>query len=178
VEAVRLLSRALEAPGLTPNERERAYVQRAQASLATGDAADALDDARSALAINPNDDDAAGVRQKAQIALIAHLPSGRDPSQAAAASGLNAEARASADLVAGQNEAAAKTYQANLARYHEDLARYQADRKAEQDRYAEQQADYQAKLKAAEARRQADLAVWNARAAACKKGDRSQCAAK
>jgi hypothetical protein len=172
VEAARLFSRALDAQRLSPDERERAYLGRARAFLAAGDAADALDDARSALVINPDDDAAAGVRQKAQIALIARRPPEQDPSHAAAAVGLNARAR----TLYPQNDLATKAHEASLAHFHEDLSRYQAERQADQDRYAAAQADYQAKLKAAEEKRQADLAAWNARVAACKKGDRSQCA--
>ncbi|HEY2051750.1 MAG TPA: hypothetical protein VGH03_20605 [Caulobacteraceae bacterium] len=173
VEAVRLISRALDAGGLTPAEQESAYAQRALASLATGDAADALNDARSALAINPNDDVAAGVRQRAQIALASHRPPGQqDPSQAAAAVALNSDARTKSDQIAAENAANAKAYQSAVSSYHENLTQYQADRKAEQDRYTAAQADYQAKLKAAEQKRQADLAAWQA----CKKGDRSKCA--
>jgi hypothetical protein len=173
VEAVRLISRALDSGSLTPAEQESAYAQRARASLATGDAADA----RRALAINPNDDAAAGVRQGAQVALDAHRPQGQqDPSQAAAAVALNSRARATSDQIAAQNEAQAKAYQAAVANYHGNLTQYQADRKAEQARYAAAQADYQATLKAAEEKRQADLAAW--KAAACKKGDRSKCAPK
>jgi hypothetical protein len=175
VEAVRLFSRALDSGGLTPAEQESAYAQRARASLATGDAADAIDDARKALAINPNDDVAAGVRQRAQIALDSHRPPGQqDPSQAAAAVALNSSAKAKGDEIAAQNAAQAKAYEAAMANYHGDLSQYQADRKAEQARYAAAQADYQAKLKAAEAQRQADLAAWKA----CNKGDRSKCAPK
>jgi hypothetical protein len=177
VEAVRLISRALDSGSLTPAEQESAYAQRARASLGTGDAADALDDARRARAINPHDDAAAGVRQGAQVALDAHRPQGQqDPSQAAAAVALNSRARATSDQIAAQNEAQAKAYQAAVANYHGNLTQYQADRKAEQARYAAAQADYQATLKAAEEKRQADLAAW--KAAACKKGDRSKCAPK
>jgi hypothetical protein len=172
VEAVRLLSKALDSPSLTPEERERALVQRAQASLATGDAAAAYDDARRALVMNPNDDQAAGVRQKAQIALIARRPLGLpDPSQAAATYGLNSKAQAQSAKAAAETAANAKAYQGAEASYHQNLTQYQADRKAEQDRYAAAQADYQAKLKAADEKREADLAAWQA----CKKGDRSKC---
>jgi tetratricopeptide (TPR) repeat protein len=179
VEAVRLISRALDSGGLTPAEQESAYVQRARASLATGDAADALDDARKALAVNPNDDAAAGVRQRAQVALDSHRPQGQqDPSQAAAAVALNSRASAKSAEIAAENAATTKAYKAAEASYHQNLTQYQADRQAEQDRYAAAQAAYQAKLKADEEKQQADLAAWKARAAACKRGDRSRCAAK
>lgn len=172
VEAVRLLSRALASPGLTPDEREHALVQRGQAFLANSDAADAYDDARQALVINPNDDRAAGIRQKAQIALIARRPLGQpDPSQAAAVFGLNSKAAEQSGRAASETEANAKAYQGAMANYHQNLTQYQADRKAEQDSYAAAQADYQAKLKAADEKRQADLAAWQA----CEKGDRSKC---
>ncbi|HSZ50190.1 MAG TPA: hypothetical protein VK801_01345 [Caulobacteraceae bacterium] len=175
VEAVRLLSRALASPGLTPDERERALVQRGQAFLANSDAADAYDDARQALVINPNDDRAAGVRQKAQIALIARRPVGQpDPSQAAAVFGLNSKSASQSAQTAAETAANAKAFQAAEENYHQNLTQYQADRKAEQDSYATAQADYQAKLKAAEEKRQADLAAWQA----CQKGDRSKCAPK
>lgn len=179
VEAVRLISRALDSGGLTPAEQESAYAQRARASLATGDSADALNDARKALAINPNDDVAAGVRQRAQIALGSYGPRGQqDPSQAAAAVALNSRARDKSDQIAAENAATTKAYRDAQASYHQNLTQYQADRKAEQDRYASAQAAYQAKLKADEEKQQADLAAWKARAAACKRGDRSKCAAK
>jgi len=172
VEAVRLLTRALAAPGLAPADEERALALRAKATLATGDAADAYNDARRAALMNPADDVAAAVRQKAQIALIARRPAGEpDPSQAAAAVGLNSKEQAQSAKIAAENEADAKAYQAAMANYHQNEAQYQADRKAEQDAYAAEQAAYQSKLKAAE-KRQADLAAWNA----CKKGDRSKCA--
>ncbi|HEY1928178.1 MAG TPA: hypothetical protein VGG92_12000 [Caulobacteraceae bacterium] len=172
VEAVRLLSRALASPGLTPDERERALVQRGQAFLANSDAADAYDDARQALVINPSDDQAAGVRQKAQIALIARRPLGQpDPSQAAAVFGLNSKSASQSAQAAAETAANAKAYQAAETNYHQNLTQYQADRKAEQESYATAQADYQAKLKAADEKRQADLAAWQA----CRKGDRSKC---
>lgn len=167
-QAVRLFSQALASTRLSSAERERAYAARAQAFLASGDAVNALADARRALVIDPDDDAAAGVRQKAQIALIAQTPPGQDPSQAADAVRLNAEAKARGDHAASQDEAAAKAYQA-------DLARYGAQTKADEERQAAEVADYQAKLKAAEAKRQADLAAWQARVAACKNGDRTQC---
>ncbi|MBV8684560.1 MAG: hypothetical protein JO111_16925 [Caulobacteraceae bacterium] len=173
VEAVRLLTRALGTPGIAPADQEHALALRAQASLATGDAADALNDARRASLMDPNDDLAAGVRQKAQIALIERRPAGEpDPSQAAAAVGLNSKQQAQSAKFAAENEANAKAYQAAVVNYHQNETQYQADRKAEKDAYAAAQADYQSKLKAAEAKRQADLAAWNA----CKKGDRSKCA--
>jgi hypothetical protein len=172
-QAVRLFSQALASTRLSRAESERAYAARAQAFLASGDATNALADARRALVIDPNDDAAAGVRQKAQIALVAQGPSGQDPSQAADAVRLNAEAKARA---AAQDGAAAEAYQASLAGYHADLARYGAQTKAEQEQHDAEVADYQAKLKAAEVKRQADLAAWQASVAACKKGDRTQCA--
>ena len=173
VEAVRLLTRALDSPGLAPADQERALALRAKAALATGDAADAFDDARRAVAMNPNDDLAASVRQKAQIALIARRPAGQaDPSQTAAAVGLNSKEQAQSAKIAAESAADAKAYQSAMTSYHQNLTQYQADQKAEQDRYAAAQAEYQAKLKAADAKRQAELAAWQA----CKKGDRSKCA--
>lgn len=132
-----------------------------------------------ALVINPHDDVASAVREKAQIALIAHRPPGQpDPSQAAAAVGLNTKSQAQSADFAAENEATVKAYRSAMASYHENLTQYQADRKAEQDRYASDQAAYQAKLKADEEKRQADLAAWKASVAACKRGDRSKCAPK
>jgi hypothetical protein len=66
VAAIRLLTQALASGALAPSDRELAYVRRAEANLAAGNRAAALLDANQALALDASDEEAAGVRDKAQ----------------------------------------------------------------------------------------------------------------
>jgi len=88
-----------------------------------------------------------------------------------------ATARLNATVKARVDAAEARD-RARDAAYAADLAAYEAQKRADARAYAAAQAEYEAQKAAVEAQRQADLAAWQGRVAACKAGDRSQCATK
>ena len=67
--AIRLFNSALSAGTLAASDRELAYVKRAEAYLASGNKPMALVDAQQALGIDPKDEEAAQVRDKASGAV-------------------------------------------------------------------------------------------------------------
>ncbi|HXU99496.1 MAG TPA: hypothetical protein VG166_03250, partial [Caulobacteraceae bacterium] len=138
----------------------------ARSELATNQAAKALADADAALAIDASDRQAADVKARAQASIAGQ---GQAGPAAASAAALNGEVKRFNDDVAARNAGKEAAYQAGLAQYN---ARVQSDAAA----YAQAHADYKAQVKALDARRQADLAAWRTRVAACRHGDRSRCA--
>lgn len=173
--AVRQITDYLLYGGGTRAERERAYVRRAQAFLAEGRGADALTDAKGALALDPRDAEAVTVRGKAEAMTaprrLAARPTPGDPSDA-----LNAEVTARAAAVAARNRAAFADHQAQVAEYEAAKAAIAANAKAANDAYAASLAAHQAAIDAIDRKQAADMADWQARVKACKSGDRSQCA--
>ncbi|HXU99520.1 MAG TPA: hypothetical protein VG166_03370, partial [Caulobacteraceae bacterium] len=122
--------------------------------------------ADAALAIDASDRQAADVKARAQASIAGQ---GQAGPAAASAAALNGEVKHFNDDVAARNAGKEAAYQAGLAQYN---TRVQSDAAA----YAQAQAAYQAQVRALDARRQADLAAWRTRVAACRHGDRSQCA--
>ncbi len=173
--AIRRVTDYLLYGGGSRAQRERAYVARAKAYLAIDRPADALADAHAALAIDPRDAEARAILNEAEAtgALTAPAPraAGGDPSDA-----LNAQVLAKAQAVAARNRAAFAAHQAQQAEYEAATAKIAADAQAANAAYAAAQAAHQAEVDALDKQHAADMAAWQARVAACKHGDRSQCA--
>ncbi len=172
--AVRLFSQALLYGSPARADRAFAYVKRAEAFLAMGRQGDAAADARRALALNPRDAEALGVRRKAQApaqATTAAPAPLKDPSDA-----LNARIKTGLDAVAARNRAAFETYQTQMADYQAKKAAIAEQAKANDEAYAASLAAHQAQVDELARKAAADMADWQRRVAACKKGDRSQCA--
>ena len=160
-EAVRLFSAALDSNGLSAANQELAHVKRGEASLLLGRADEALVDARAALTINPNDPEAAEVRQ---YALAVDLPAPHGPT-------INRDAALNAQ-VAARNALVNAELDASQGQYRTALEAYQAKRAADEQAYAGRMAAYDTAV-AAQQRAQA---AWEAQVKACKAGDRSKCA--
>ncbi|MGI8840483.1 MAG: hypothetical protein ACR2F8_06865 [Caulobacteraceae bacterium] len=169
-EAVRLFTQALLYGSAARPDREFAYAKRAEAFLAEGRYGDAAADANRALALNPRDAEAVAVRDKARP-LAAARPAGKDASDV-----LNAKIRARLDAVAARNRAAFQAYQAQMADYEAKKAAIAEQAKANDAAYAAALAAHQAEVDEMARKTAADMADWQRRVAACKAGDRSQCA--
>ncbi|MGI9169895.1 MAG: hypothetical protein ACR2FH_06925, partial [Caulobacteraceae bacterium] len=169
-EAARLFTQALLYGSTARLDREFAYVKRAEAFLAQGRYGDAAADANRALALNPRDAEALGVRDRARPA--AAVPGGRRD----ASDTLNAKVRAGLDAVAARNRAAFQAYQSQLADYEARKAAIEAQKNADAAAYAASVAARQAQIDEDARKSAADLADWKRRVEACKAGDRSQCA--
>jgi len=172
--AVRLFTQVLLYGSPARADRELAYVERAQAFLALGRDSDALADAGRALALNPRDVEAMGIRDKARVRARASPPVARFPGDASDA--LNAKVKAGLDAVGARNRAAFETYQAQMADYQAKTAAAQADEKAARDAYEASLAARQAQVEALDQQRAAAMTDWEARVRACQGGQRSQCA--
>ncbi len=170
--AVRLFSQALLYGSPARADRAFAYVKRAEAFLAMGRNGDAAADAKRALALNPRDPEAIEVRRKAQaLATTAATAPLNDASDA-----LNAKIKTRLDAVAARNRAAFETYQTQMADYEAKKAAIAEQTKANDEAYAASLAAHQAQVDEVARKTAADMADWQRRVAACKSGDRSQCA--
>lgn len=92
---------------------------------------------------------------------------------------LDAQDRASEALNAdinGRNADAAARDAARRAEFLRRQREYEARKRADAEAYARAQAEYERQKAAVEAQRQRELREWEARVAACKAGDRAQCA--
>jgi len=163
--AVRLLSAALDSRMLSPADQEIALVRRAQAYLLLGRSADALADAKQALAMQPGDVEAERVRNYAEHA---DVPAPHGPT-------INTDRSLNA-AVAARNASVAAELAASQASYQTQLAAYQQAKEANAQDYAAQMAAYQAGVQAQQAQAAAAQAAWQAAVKACKAGDRAQCA--
>lgn len=167
--AVPLFTRALNGKGLKGADRELAFVMRAKAYLGQGQPDAALADAKRALALAPDDAEAAQIRDAAEaaraesVARAAATPdpsaalNGRITSQNAEVDARNHAAQAQFDQQQQAYEAAKRTYEAQVAQQRAQVAQQQA------------QAEEAARKHAA------DLAAWQARVKACQGGDTTQC---
>lgn len=172
--AVRLFSELLLYGSPDRSGREFAYAKRAEALLAMGRYGDAAADAKRALALRPGDAEALEVRNKALALAMAPappFPPRRDTSDA-----LNAKVRTGLDAVAARNRAAFETYQAQMADYDAKKAAIEVQAKADNEAYAADLAAHQAEVDDLARKNAAAIADWKGRVAACKSGDRSQCA--
>jgi tetratricopeptide (TPR) repeat protein len=163
--AVRLLSAALDSRMLSPADQEIALVRRAQACLLLGRTADALADAKLALAMQPGDVEAERVRNYAENV---DVPAPHGPT-------INTDRSLNA-AVAARNSAVSAELAASQANYQTQLASYQQAKAQNAQAYAAQMAAYQASVQAQQAQAAAAQAAWQAAVKACKAGDRSQCA--
>ena len=126
--AVRLFTSAINSRRLTRTDQELALVKRAEARIALGQGQAALADAYSALNLDPADNEAIATRDRAQAMLTP--PPG--PAEAA------------------PSEPA--SYLKSQAAYQEALKRYEEQKNSDAKRYDEQLAKYNAELKAQQAR--------------------------
>jgi len=165
--AVRLLSAAIDSGGLSPDERERALVSRAEAYLAGDQAAKAVADANEALRENAGDPRAIDVRTRARASIMGQ-GSATGGTDSVAAADLNGQVKAFNDGVAARN-------QATKAAYEDAQASYEARKKADADAYAAQVSTYEATIRSQDQQHAAELAAWRERVAACKQGDFSKC---
>ena len=163
--AVRLLSAALDSRMLSPANQEIGLVRRAQAYLLLGRSADALADARQALSLQPGDVEAERLRNYAQDV---DVPAPHGPT-------INTDRPLNA-AVAARNAEVNAELEASQANYQAELAAYQRAKEANAQSYAAQMAAYQANVQAQQAQAAAAHAAWERQVAACKAGDRSQCA--
>lgn len=168
--AIRLFTEALKSRALAGSDRELAYVKRAEAYLAQGDRAKALADANRALGMNSTDGEASDVRDQAQSGGEAQSggPGHAFLTNDTASDGLNQQITDHNQAIESENQAAQANYQAQQAQY-------EAEKQAQQAAYEQQLAAHQAQVEALDRQRAADLAAWQARVAACKGGDTSQC---
>jgi len=162
--AARLLGDAIASGMLSSANQELALVKRGEARLLFGKDDDALADARAALALNPNDPEAAEVRA---YALSAGVPAPHGPT-------INRDTALNAE-VAARNAAVTTELDASQAQYRDQLTAYQAQKTAGEQAYAEQLAAYHAKVDADAAAAKAAQAAWQAQVKACKSGHYEQC---
>jgi hypothetical protein len=160
--ASRLLSAALDSSQLSGGDREIALVRRGQAYLLVGRGADAADDERQALSMQPQDSEAAALL----AAATGHIPAAHGPT-------INTDRSLNA-AVAARNAAVDSQAAAAQADYQAQLAAGEARKASDAQAYAAQMAAYQVTRQQVAAAR----AAWEARVKACKAGDRSQCASK
>jgi len=127
--AVRLFTSAINSHRLTRTDQELALVKRAEARIALGQGQAALADAYSALNLDPADNEAIATRDRAQALLTPPPPE--------------------------RTEAAAPpepaSYLKSQTAYQEALKHYEDQKDADAKRYDEQLAKYNAELKAQQA---------------------------
>jgi tetratricopeptide (TPR) repeat protein len=126
--AERLFTSAINSRRLTRADQELAFVKRAEARIALGKGQAALADAYSALNLDPADNEAIATRDRAQAMLTP------PPERTAAAASEPA------------------SYLKSQTAYQEALKRYEEQKNSDAKRYDEQLAKYNAELKAQQAR--------------------------
>ena len=126
--AVRLFTSALNSHRLTRTDQELALVKRAEARIALGQGQAALADAYSALNLDPADNEAIATRDRAQ-AMLTPAPERTEAAPSEPASYLKSQTA-----------------------YQEALKRYEEQKSSDAKRYEEQLAKYNAQLKAQQAR--------------------------
>ncbi len=147
LKAIRLFSAAIDSHKLGRSDQELAYVKRAEAYLAAHQEKSAFADANHALDLDPADSEAAATRDRAHALLS---PPTAPPGQAS-------------------NDGADK------AAREAAVANYEAEKKVAAEIYAKQMADYDAQVKAENDRHAAELTAWQDDVKACKAGILSKC---
>jgi hypothetical protein len=164
--AIPLFTRALNGKALKGPDRELAYVKRAKAYLGAGQQQAALADARKALALAPDDPEAAEVREAAEAAeaAVTSEAAGRLARTEEADAMLNAKITAQNREVDARNQAVQAQFEAQQRSYEAAKQTYEAQvaqQRAQTDALARQHA--------------ADIAAWQNRVRACAAGDTAQC---
>ncbi len=126
--AVRLFTSAINSHRLTRTDQELALVKRAEARIAMGQGQAALADAYSALNLDPADNEAIATRDRAQAMLTPPPPERTEAAPPEPASYLKSQTA-----------------------YQEALKRYEEQKNSDAKRYDEQLAKYNAELKAQQA---------------------------
>lgn len=130
--AVHLFTSAINSHRLLRSDLELAFVKRAEAHVALGEGQAALADAYSALNLDPADNEAIATRDRAQAMLNPAAPVSGDAAPSAPSSYLKSQTA-----------------------YQDALKHYEEQKSADAKRYDEQLAKYNAQLKAQEAAREA-----------------------
>ena len=150
--AVRLFTQAIEHGKLSSADTESAYLERAKAYMGQKNNPAALHDVAQALSLEPNDAEAISLRNQMQTA---SSPSASDGD--GSADTLNAQVKANNDAIDAKFLAAQASYKAELDKYETEKRAAAAQKNANDSNYA------------------SELAAWQAKVAACKNGDHSQC---